>query len=159
MRMKSSFAFVLQIVVVLVGIMVLAFLLWEPHLEGRNSQATPFEIYFHDPFLAYVYLGSFPFFVGTYRAFALLGQARANQTVSQATVNGLRAIKRCAISILGFVALGIVFILIFGDKEDRPAGIFMSLLVTLASSITAFAAALFARNVQNALRRSEGSRN
>jgi hypothetical protein len=40
----------------------------------------------------------------------------------------------------------------------RPAGIFMSLLVTVASSIIATTAAIRARSVQNTLRRSEGSR-
>ena len=61
--MKNSSALLLQGVTVLVGIAVLAFLLWEPHIEGRNAHATTFEIYFKDPFLAYVYLGSAPFFV------------------------------------------------------------------------------------------------
>lgn len=40
-------------VVVLGGIGALAFMLWEPHLEGRNAHAGLFEIYFKDPFLAY----------------------------------------------------------------------------------------------------------
>jgi hypothetical protein len=51
----------LQVVIVLIGIGVLAFMLWEPHVEGRNAHATVFEIYFHDPFLAYAYIGSIPF--------------------------------------------------------------------------------------------------
>ena len=70
----------------------------------------------------------------------------------------MRAIKHCAIALIGFVAAGVVFIILFGDKDDRPAGVFMSLLVTLASSIIATAAAMFARNLQRALRRTEGNR-
>jgi hypothetical protein len=49
---RSSTAF-LQIVIVLIGMGALAFMLWEPHLEGRNAHATVFEVYFKDPFLAY----------------------------------------------------------------------------------------------------------
>ncbi|MDP3794880.1 MAG: DUF2975 domain-containing protein, partial [Candidatus Sungbacteria bacterium] len=71
--MKRSSTIFLQIVIVLIGIGVLALMLWEPHLEGRNVNATFFEIYFKDPFLAYVYLGSIPFFVGLYQAFKVLG--------------------------------------------------------------------------------------
>jgi uncharacterized membrane protein YoaK (UPF0700 family) len=73
-------------------------------------------------------------------------------------VDALRAIKYYAIAIIGFVAGGVVFIIMYGDKDDRPAGVFMSLLVTLAACIIAIAAAMFGRNLQNALGRSEGSR-
>src|SRR4029079_14915748 len=62
-NMKRSSALFLQAAIVPIGIAVGAFLLWEPRLEGRNAHATTFEIYFKDPFLAYVYLGSIPFFV------------------------------------------------------------------------------------------------
>ena len=156
--MKSSSALFLQVAIVLIGIGTLALMLWEPHLEGRNAQATTFEIYFKDPFLAYVYLGSTPFFVALYRAFGLFGHVRQNGAFSQVTVDALRAIKHCAIALIGFVAGGVVFILMFGDKDDRPAGIFMSFLVAFAASVIAIGAAMFARNLQNALRRSEGSR-
>ncbi len=84
------------------------------------------------------------------------GHIRQNRAFSQVIVDVLRAIKYCAIVIIGFVAVGVAFIIMFGDKDDRPAGIFMSFLVALASSIIAIAAAMFARNLQNALRRSEG---
>ena len=140
----------------LIGIGTLALMLWEPHIEGRNAHATTFEIYFKDPFLAYVYVGSTPFFVALYRAFGLFRHVRQNRAFSQVTVDALRAIKYCAIAIIGFVAVGVVFIIMFGDKDDRPAGVFMSFLVTFASSVIATAAAMFARNLQNALRRSEG---
>jgi hypothetical protein len=133
-------------------------MLWEPHIEGRNAHAATFEIYFKDPFLAYVYVGSTPFFVALYRAFGLFGHVRKNGAFSQVTVDALRAIKHCAIAIIGFVAVGVVFIIMFGDKDDRPAGVFMSFLVTFASSVIAIAAAMFARKLQNSLRRSEGSR-
>ncbi len=142
----------------LLGISALALLLWEPHIEGRNAHASTFEIYFKDPFLALVYVGSTPFFVALYRAFGLFGNARRNKAFSQATVDALRAIKHCAIATIGFVAVGVVFIIMFGDKDDRPAGVFMSFLVAFTSSVIATAAAMLARNLQIALRRSAGSR-
>jgi hypothetical protein len=156
--MKSSSALFLQAVMVLIGTAALAFLLWEPHLEGRNAHATTFEIYFKDPFLAYVYVGSTPLFVALHRAFGLFGHARQNRAFSQVTVDALRAIQHCAMAIIGFVAVGVVFIIGFGDQDDRPAGVFMSLLVAVAAIVIAIAGAMFARNVQNALRRSAASR-
>ena len=156
--MKSSSALFLQVAIVLIGIGTFAFMLWEPHIEGRNTHATTFAMYFNDPFLAYVYVGSIPFFVALYRAFGLFGHVRQHGAFSQVTVNSLRTINHCAIAIIGFVAVGVVFIIRFGDKDDRPAGVFLSLLVTLASSVIATAAAMFARHLQSALRRSEGDR-
>lgn len=149
--MKRGLAIILQAVIVLIGIGVLALMLWEPHLEGRNARATTFEIYFKDPFLAYVYVGSIPFFLALYRAFGLFGHVRHHGAFSQVTVDALRAIKHCAMAITVFVAGAVAFILMFGDGEDRPAGVFMCLLVAFASSVIAIAAAMFARNLQNTL--------
>ena len=67
--MKRSSTTFLQVVIVLVGIGTLALMLWEPHLEGRNVNATLFQIYFNDPFLVYAYIGSIAFFVALYQAF------------------------------------------------------------------------------------------
>ncbi|HEX5084561.1 MAG TPA: hypothetical protein VFY40_21170 [Blastocatellia bacterium] len=71
--MKRSPTIFLQIVIVFIGIGALALMLWAPRLEGRNAHATPFEIYFKDPFLAYAYAASIAFFVALYQAFKLLG--------------------------------------------------------------------------------------
>lgn len=156
--MKNSSALVLQVVVVLLGMGTVGLMLWEPHLEGRNAHATPFEIYFKDPFLAYVYVGSVPFFVALQRAFSIFGHVRRSGTFSEATLQALRTIKRCALAIIGFVAGAAVFIIVFGDGEDRPAGVFMCALVALGASGIAIAAAMFARNLETALRRPERGR-
>jgi hypothetical protein len=135
----------------LIGIGALALLLWEPHVEGRNAHATMFQIYFRDPFLAYLYTGSIAFFVALSQAFKVLGYVRQNETFSPAAVKALRTIKYCALTIIGFVAVGVIFILLFGDKEDRPAGVFMSALTTFISIVVATAAALFERILQSAV--------
>ena len=148
--MKRNSTIFLQVVIVLIGIGSLALMLWEPHIEGRNAHATLFEIYFKDPFLAYAYIASIPFFVALYQAFKALGYVRQNQTFSQATVRALRTIKYCAIAIIGFVVLSVVF-MIYGDKDDRPAGVFMRILIAFPSIVTATAAAMFERILQNAV--------
>ena len=125
-------------------------MLWEPHIEGRNAHATLFEIYFKDPFLAYVYLGSIPFFAALYQAFTVLGYAGQNKIFSQAAVKALRTIKYCAIAIIGFVGVSVVFMM-FSYPDDRPAGVFMRILITFPSIVVATAAAMFERIVQNSL--------
>src|SRR3977135_1464563 len=121
--MKRGPTMFLLIVVVLIGIGALSLMLWEPHIEGRNAHATLFEIYFKDPFLAYAYTGSIPFFVALYQAFRALGYMGRNKAFSQATVKALRTIKLCAIAIIGFVAVGEMFILL-GTSDDRAGGVF-----------------------------------
>jgi hypothetical protein len=147
---RSSTAF-LQGVIVLISVGALALLLWEPHVEGRNAHATVFEIYFKDPFLAYAYVASIPFFAALYQAFKLLGYAGRNEVFSQPAVKALRTIKYCAIAIIGFVVVGEVFILKHDDTEDPGAGVFMGLLVTFGSVVIATAAAVFERILQNAV--------
>jgi hypothetical protein len=148
--MKRSSAAFLQTVIVLIGIGALALMLWEPHIEGRNAHATPFEIYFKDPFLAYAYVASIPFFAALYQAFKVLGYARQNKAFSPAAVKALRTIKFCAIAIIGFVAVGEVFIM-FGNSDDRAGGVFMGILITFGSIIIATAAATFEWILQSAV--------
>src|SRR5213592_1510551 len=120
--MKRSSTIFLQVVIVLIGIGALAIMLWEPHIEGRNAHATPFEIYFKDPFLAYAYIASIPFFVGLYQGFRVLGRAGQNEEFSPSAVRSLRTIKYCAIAIVGFVAGGEVFIML-SESDDRAGGV------------------------------------
>jgi hypothetical protein len=150
--MKRSSTVFLQAVIVLVGMGALALLLWEPHLEGRNKHATPFEVYFKDPFLAYAYIASIPFFVALYQAFKLLGYAGQNQVFSPAAVRALRTIKYCALAIIGFVVGSVVF-MPFSDPgdDDGPQGVVMRIVVTFGSIVIATAAAMFERILQNAV--------
>src|ERR1044072_2304553 len=120
----------LQAVIVLIGIGALALMLWEPHIEGRNVHATLFEIYFKDPFLAYAYIASTPFFVAVYQAFRALGYAGQDTASSPALMKALRTIKYCAAAIIGFVGLGEIFI-IWGPSDDHAGGVFMGVLITL----------------------------
>ena len=138
----------LQAVIVLIGIGALALMLWEPHVEGRNAHATLFEIYFKDPFLAYAYFGSIPFFVALYQAFKVLGYIGQNKTFSQATVKALRTIKFCALAVIVFVAGAELFIML-GNSDDRAGGVFIGILITFGSVVIATVAAMFERILQN----------
>src|SRR6476620_460171 len=140
--MNRSTTVFLQVVIVLIGIGVLALLLWEPQIEGVNAHATNFEIYFKDPFLALVYIGSIPFFMALYQAFKVLGYAGQNKVFSQAAVKALRTIKVCAIAIIGFVVVEEIFIMLNHGSYDPAGGVFMGILITFGSVVVATAAAM-----------------
>jgi len=144
--MKRSSTIFLQVVIVLMGFGALAFVLWAPQ---RNAQATLFEKYFN-AFVAYTYVTSIPFFVALFQAFKLLGYAGRNEIFAPGSVRALRTIKYCALAIIGLVVVSVSF-MIGGDREDRPGGLFMRILVTFPSIVVATAAAICERILQNAV--------
>jgi len=151
--MKKSSTVFLQGVVVLIGIGALALMLWEPHLEGRNADATLFEIYFKDPFLAYAYTASIAFFAALYQAFKLLGYIRQNRVFSQAAVNALRTIKYCALTLVAFIlgAEGYLFVIQRKVEDDIAGGVMMGVILIFISAVVATAAAVFEKTLQNAV--------
>lgn len=149
---KGSTVF-LQGVIVLIGIGALSLLLWEPHLEGRNAHATLFQIYFNDPFLAYIYVASTAFFVALYQAFKLLGYVGRSDVFSQRSVRALRTIKRCAIALVAFLvgAEAYFFIVQRGKSDDIAGGVMMGLFLIFISIVVATAAAVFEKTLQSAV--------
>lgn len=130
----------------------LALMLWEPHLEGRNAHATMVQIYFHDPFLAYVYIASIAFFVALYQAFKLLGYVGTNDVFSQRAVKALRTIKYCAMSLVGCIAgAEAYFWIVQRNKEDIAGGVMMGLLLIFVSTVVATAAAVSEKTLQSAV--------
>jgi hypothetical protein len=150
--MKRSSTIFLQVVVVIIGIGVLALMLWEPNLEGRNEHSTLFQVYFNDPFLAYAYTASIAFFVALYQAFKLLGYVRRNEVFSQAAVKALRTIKYCAMTLVAFIVGAEAYFFIFqSGKEDIAGGVMMGLFMIFVSAVVATAAAVFERTLQSAV--------
>jgi hypothetical protein len=150
--MKRGLTIFLQLVIVLIGIGVLAALLWEPQVEGRNVHATQFEIYFKDPFLAYIYLAFVPFFVNVYQAFKILEYARQNEIFLPRSVRALRIIKYCALTTAIFILGAEAYLFIFmRGKDDIAGGVAMGAFIILVSAIIATAAAVFERILQNAV--------
>lgn len=151
--MRHSSTTFLQIVIVALGIGALALMLWEPHLEGRNANATLFEMYFKDPFLAYAYIGSIAFFVALYQTFKLLGYMARNEVVSRAAVKALRTIKYCAMTLVAFVVGAEVYLFTVQRKveEDIAGGVAMGLVMIFISVVVATAAAVFEKTLQSTI--------
>jgi di/tricarboxylate transporter len=148
---KRGATIFLQVVVVLIGIGVLALMLWEPHLEGRNAHATLFEIYFKDPFLAYAYLASTAFFVALFQAFALLGSIGRNEGFSPNSLRALRTIKYCAIALVAMIGGAVAYLfLVVRGKDDIAGGVAMGILLIFVSIVVGTVAAVFERRLQRA---------
>jgi len=149
--MKKSSTIFLQIVIILIGIVALAVMIRFPLTEGRAVNLDLFSIY-SDPFILYGYIASIPFFIALYQAFKLLGYIKKNKVFSLSSVKALRTIKYSAIALSTLIIIAIIYIRLFHNIDDDPAGaIAIGILTTFASFVIATAAAVFERLLQNAV--------
>lgn len=151
--MKKVSTIFLQAVLVLMSCNLLILLLAEPWFEGRNVGATTFEVYFKDPFLAYIYLAFVAVFVAFYQAFLLLRLIRENQVFSEQGVQALRRIKYCAITFIAFLvgAEAWLFVFVRPIEEDIAGGVAMGLMMIFMTTIVGVAAAVFEQLLQRAV--------
>ncbi len=138
-------------VIVLVGIVVLAILIRVPQTEGRAKNLDLFSIY-ADPFILYGYAASVPFFVALYKAFKLLGYIGQNRLFSPNAVKALKSIKYAAILLSILIVVAGLYIKIYHNKDDDPAGFLAICIVTTFIAVAvATAAAIFGKILQNAI--------
>ena len=147
--MKQSSIIFLQIVVLFIGIGAFTFMLWEPHIEGRNVNATLFQIYFNDIFLVYAYTASIFFFVALYQVFKLLGYVGLNEVFSQRAVRALRIIKNCAKVLVIFILVAEAYLFIVRPGDDIAGGVFVGLLMIVVFGVSATVARMFEHILQS----------
>ncbi|MBK6911161.1 MAG: DUF2975 domain-containing protein [bacterium] len=140
----------LQITIVLAAIGALAFLIWEPRMEGVNAHATNWEMY-SDPFILLVYAGSLPFFYALYQAFKLLGHVRQDRVFTLNSAKALRTIKYCAFSIIGFVIVEEITIMLNHGDDDAAGAMMLGVMIIFCSIVVAVVANMFEKLVQNTI--------
>lgn len=140
----------LKIVIIFIAIGTLAGLLWFPQTEGRAANLDLVNIY-ADLFIAYIYMGSIPFFIGLYQAFKLLNLIDANKAFTQDAVDTLKNMKFAALSLIGFILLALIYIRFIAHGDDSAGPTAIGLLVIFAVAVIATAAAVFQKLFQNAV--------
>ncbi len=148
--MKRGSTLFLKVVLILIGVVTLVGLIWFPQTEGRATNLDLISIY-KDPLIIYMYIASIPFFVGLFQAFKLLNLIDANKAFTQDAVNTLKIMKFAALSLIGFIALALLYIRFFvhGDDPAGPTG--LGIMISFASIVIATAATIFQRLLQNAV--------
>jgi hypothetical protein len=149
--MKKGSTLFLRFVICLIAIGAFTLLIWSPQQEGRAANLDLISIY-KDPLIIYVYIGSIPFFVALYQAFKLLGYVDLNKVFSPQSVDAVRKIKYCAITISGAIVLALLYIRLSAPIDEDPAGVTaLGIVIIFASIVIATAAAVFQRLLQNAI--------
>jgi hypothetical protein len=148
---KRSSTFFLKTVLLVIGLLVFAGMIWFPQTEGRAANLNLVSIY-ANPFIIFIYIGSIPFFVGLYQAFKLLNLIDANKAFSQAAVNTLRNMKLASLVLIGFIAFALIYIRFTATGDDDPAGpTMLGIIASFGIAVIATAAAVFQRLLQNAV--------
>ena len=145
--MKRIAARLFQVAVLLLGLAALSFLLVQPHFEGRNAHASWLQVYFNDPFLAFVYVGSIAFFAALYRGFRMAGHVGTHGVFPPSAPASFRFIRNCALVLLGFIAIGEVIILLH-PEDDGAGAVALGALVGLATIAVALAASRLERSLR-----------
>jgi len=149
--MKKTTIIFLKCLIIIFGIVVIGFLIRMPLTEGRAVNLDLYHIY-ADPFILFGYIASIPFFVALYKGFTILGYYGENKIFSLNAVRELKIIKYCAILFSIFILSAGIFILLFHNKEDDPAGfISLCILTTFLSIVVASISGVFGKKLQKAI--------
>jgi hypothetical protein len=146
--MKKNTIIFLQSLIIIFGIVILSFLIRVPLTEGRAVNLDLYHIY-ADPFILFGYIASIPFFVALFKVFKILGYYGQNKIFSLIAIREVKIIKYCAILFSILILSAGIFIILFHNKEDDPAGfISLCILTTFLSIVVASIARVFEKKLQ-----------
>jgi hypothetical protein len=130
---------------------ILSFLIRVPLTEGRAVNLDLYHIY-TDPFILFGYIASIPFFIALYKGFKILGYYGQNKIFSLIAVRELKIIKYCAILFSILILSAGIFIILFHNVEDDPAGfISLCILTTFLSIVVAGIAGVLEKKLRKGI--------
>ena len=149
--MKKTTLIFLRSLIIIFGIVVIGFLIRVPLTEGRAVNLDLYQIY-ADPFILFGYIASIPFFVALYKSFKILGYYGQNKIFSLIAVRELKIIKYCAILFSILILSAGIFIILFHNVEDDPAGfISLCILTTFLSIVVAGIAGVLEKKLRKGI--------
>ncbi len=149
--MKQSSILFLQGVIALTGIVALSIMIRFPLIEGRAEKLDLFSIY-SDPFILYSYVASVPFFIALYKTIKLLGLFGKNEAFSLHSMKTSSSIKYCVILLSILIVMAGLYIRIFHNKDDDPAGFLaMCIVATFVTLVVATAISVFEKILQKGM--------
>ncbi|MCM2982950.1 MULTISPECIES: DUF2975 domain-containing protein [Niallia] len=150
--MKQVSTLFLKIAVILIGVPILALCIFLVPEIGNFAA----ELYPNDAYLKYLimldfYAAAFPFYFALYQAFKLLNYIDKNEAFSELSVNALKKIKNCAISISAIFVVGLPLFYLLAERDDAPGIILIGLVLIFASMVIAVFAAVLQKLLKEAI--------
>lgn len=137
MNVKQGSTIFLKVIIFLIGIAVLGLCIyWLPEIAIREPKAHPGDYSLY-PILGFAYGCCITFSIALYQAFKLLTYIERNNAFSELSLKSLRVIKKCGLTTIFFIALGIVYLKVLAKVtgDDAAGPISLSLMGILATSI------------------------
>lgn len=149
--MKQCSIIFLKLAVILLGIPVLALcIFWFPSLLMKTAELKPEYASFRYVLIG-VLISAVPFLIALYQTLKLLSYIDKNKAISELSINALKYIKYCAITISIIYAVIAPFLFPIADADDAPGLVGIPLIIIFASSVIAVFAAVLQRLLQEAI--------
>ena len=140
----------LKVAVILIGIPILGLCIFGlPSIA--NEAAEHYPAYLLYPVLIGMYAAAIPFFFALYQTLKLLSYIDKNKAFSELSVNALKNIKYCAITISILYAGLIPLLAPMAQADDAPGLVALGLVITFASIVVAVFAAVLQKLLKNAI--------
>ncbi len=137
MNIKQGSTTFLKVIVFLIGIALVALcFFWLPAIAINDAKLHPGDYSLY-PFLGYAYGCFIAFFVALYQVYKLLTYNERNNAFSELTLKSLKVIKKCGLTTILFIVLGIVTLMVISkvSGDDSAGPIALGLIGILATSI------------------------
>lgn len=148
--MKQGTTLFLKLVVILMGLPVLALGIYGlPWLF--NNPVNPAYAHILYPIVIGMYVSAIPFYTALYQAFKLLSYIDKNKAFSELSVQALKNIKNCAITISSLYVAILPFVFLLAEKDDAPGAIIIGMVPVFASAVIAVFAAVLQKLLKEAI--------
>jgi len=148
--MKNGSTLFLKLALFLMAIPVLVFVIVAvPWLI--NNPVNPDYTYILYPIVIGVFISIIPYFLALFQSYKLLSFIDQNQAFSDHSVQALKVIKFCALSVSGIYIVLLPFIYFLAELDDAPGLILIGLVFVFAALVIAVFAAVLQRLLKEAI--------
>jgi len=124
----------LKITIFIIGLIVISLsLFWLPYAANSLAEMYPEYAHLRFPILIGIYLTVIPFFIALYHALKLLHVIEQQRAFSQISVNALKQIKYCAITISLIYIIGAIYLIT--ENALHPSLIVIGVTIIFASFV------------------------
>lgn len=142
----------LKITVVLMGLPVLALCIFLiPELAKYFAKLIPHLAFMQYSFLMGLYATALVFFYALYQALKLLSYIDKNEAFSKLSVQALKKIKYCALTIGAIYVAIMPLLYLLAELDDAPGLILIGLLIIFGCMVIAVFAAVLQKLLKNAI--------
>jgi len=150
--MQRGSTLFLKAAVIVIGIPVLVLCIFlVPEIASFITELYPDHSYLKLLVFIIFYASAIPFYFALYQAFKLLGYIDKNKAFSELSVQVLKSIKHCAITISCLFTAGLPLFYLIAEKDDAPGVILIGMVLIFASMVIAVFAAVLERLLKEAI--------